>query len=383
MPITLTINGLSYSYPETDDEDWGDEATEAMEALSGNVLYKAGGTFTLTANANFGTAFGLEAKNFISNVATGTAPLTISSTTVVSNLNADQVDGVEGTEIFKHDGTVAMTGNINVNSNDINNVANQYFPTDGIIEFGTGGATGGKIEFKNAVGGTIRFNDVPGVIRFDKAFIIQDADRAVSIDEFSTDGTLGGNSDTALPTEKAVKTYVDTEIAGVGGGSTEPNPQYAAGSFDYPASNPAPLDTDTGANGTIKRQLFDDSTDESVIGQFKVPSDIDTSGTVTFKLYGYPTTAAADDVVFDFKHSVGNNDETWDAAFTTESSGAKTCINTQDDISIFTWTETVSNLSWAASDFCRFQLTRDADNGSDTLSGDFGVIFFEVDIPRT
>ena len=29
-------------------------------------------------------------------------------------------------------------------------------------------------------------------------------------DEFSTDGTLSGNSDTAIPTEKAVKTYVDT-----------------------------------------------------------------------------------------------------------------------------------------------------------------------------
>jgi len=31
-----------------------------------------------------------------------------------------------------------------------------------------------------------------------------------AITEFSTDGTLGGNSDSALPTEKAVKTYVDT-----------------------------------------------------------------------------------------------------------------------------------------------------------------------------
>jgi len=33
-----------------------------------------------------------------------------------------------------------------------------------------------------------------------------------SINEFSTDGTLVGNSDTAAPTEQAVKTYVDTEI---------------------------------------------------------------------------------------------------------------------------------------------------------------------------
>ena len=36
-----------------------------------------------------------------------------------------------------------------------------------------------------------------------------------SVNEFSTDGTLGGNSDDALPTEKAVKTYVDAQIATV------------------------------------------------------------------------------------------------------------------------------------------------------------------------
>jgi hypothetical protein len=33
----------------------------------------------------------------------------------------------------------------------------------------------------------------------------------VTINEFSTDGALAGNSDTALPTEKAVKTYVDAK----------------------------------------------------------------------------------------------------------------------------------------------------------------------------
>jgi len=32
------------------------------------------------------------------------------------------------------------------------------------------------------------------------------------VNEFSTDGTLAGDSDLAVPTEKAVKTYVDTEI---------------------------------------------------------------------------------------------------------------------------------------------------------------------------
>ena len=37
-----------------------------------------------------------------------------------------------------------------------------------------------------------------------------------TINEFSTDGTLAGDSDTAVPTEKAVKTYVDSQSGGGG-----------------------------------------------------------------------------------------------------------------------------------------------------------------------
>ena len=37
---------------------------------------------------------------------------------------------------------------------------------------------------------------------------------SAAINEFSIDGTLAGDSDTALPTEKAVKTYVDTQTNG-------------------------------------------------------------------------------------------------------------------------------------------------------------------------
>lgn len=42
-----------------------------------------------------------------------------------------------------------------------------------------------------------------------------------AITEFSTDGTLGGNSDSALPTEKAVKTYVDGASTSPGGADTQ------------------------------------------------------------------------------------------------------------------------------------------------------------------
>jgi hypothetical protein len=37
------------------------------------------------------------------------------------------------------------------------------------------------------------------------------------VNEFSTDGTLAGNSNSAVPVESAVKTYVDTAVAGAGG----------------------------------------------------------------------------------------------------------------------------------------------------------------------
>ena len=40
----------------------------------------------------------------------------------------------------------------------------------------------------------------------------------VAINEFSSDGTLAGNSSITVPTELAVKTYVDTAVAGAGGG---------------------------------------------------------------------------------------------------------------------------------------------------------------------
>lgn len=52
--------------------------------------------------------------------------------------------------------------------------------------------------------------------------------RTVTINEFSTDGTLAGNSDTALPTEKAVKTYVDTKAIKGNELKDDPAPELAA-----------------------------------------------------------------------------------------------------------------------------------------------------------
>lgn len=48
-----------------------------------------------------------------------------------------------------------------------------------------------------------------------KKYIADKIEVVNEIDEISTDGTLAGNSDTAIPTEKAVKTYIDTILGAI------------------------------------------------------------------------------------------------------------------------------------------------------------------------
>ena len=57
--VTLIINGSSYQYPELDDQDWGDLATQAMQALASNALYPADVINDLTTG---GTAVPLSAE---------------------------------------------------------------------------------------------------------------------------------------------------------------------------------------------------------------------------------------------------------------------------------------------------------------------------------
>ena len=70
---------------------------------------RADGSIPLTASWDVG-GFTITALTFVSDVVTGTAPFIVASTTVVVNLNADTVDGIEGTELIQRDGSVDFTG---------------------------------------------------------------------------------------------------------------------------------------------------------------------------------------------------------------------------------------------------------------------------------
>ena len=64
-------------------------------------------------------------RRITSTIATGTSPFAVSSTTVVTNLNADQVDGIQGASLLRSDATDAYTsGTLTFNSGTTLTAAN-------------------------------------------------------------------------------------------------------------------------------------------------------------------------------------------------------------------------------------------------------------------
>lgn len=197
-----------------------------------------------------------------STLAIGTSPFNITSTTVNTNLNADLWDGYQfadyldqavkqassptfaGMTLTGFSGAVIATagvlsaGTLGVTlggtgattltqyslllGNGTSAISALGAATNGQIPIGSSGAspvlatitgTASQITVTNAAGSITL--STPQDIATTSSPTFAGLTITNAINEFSTDGTLGDNSDTALPTEKAVKTYVDNQIAGV------------------------------------------------------------------------------------------------------------------------------------------------------------------------
>ena len=64
MATNVTLNAVSYSIPANGNSGWGLSLSNYLIALSTGVLSKAGGTFTLTGEIDFGATFGVKAPYF-------------------------------------------------------------------------------------------------------------------------------------------------------------------------------------------------------------------------------------------------------------------------------------------------------------------------------
>lgn len=64
MSTNVSLNGTTYAIPAVGEANWGSAVTSYLVALGSGVLQKAGGAFTLTAEADFGATYGLKAAYF-------------------------------------------------------------------------------------------------------------------------------------------------------------------------------------------------------------------------------------------------------------------------------------------------------------------------------
>lgn len=85
MSTTVTFNGTSYTVPATGDENWSDNLSAYLIAIASGSLQKTGGTFTLTAEIDYGATYGIKSAYYKSR---GTNP---SSTGVLRLANAESV----------------------------------------------------------------------------------------------------------------------------------------------------------------------------------------------------------------------------------------------------------------------------------------------------
>lgn len=145
MSVNVVLNGVTYSIPAPGDTAWGQDLSDYFVAQASGLLQKAGGTFTLTAEVDFGATYGLKSayyKSRTANVASaGTLRLAVSDLIKWRN-NANDGDlslGVNGSNLLTFAGVaipsgsdlVTLTGSqvlsnktIDADLNTLSNIAN-------------------------------------------------------------------------------------------------------------------------------------------------------------------------------------------------------------------------------------------------------------------
>lgn len=145
-------------------------------------------------------------------------------------------------------------------------------------------------------------------------------------------------------------------------------------------SSTATLEVIDGTNVNEMVAAFDDTTEEYLNGTFTVPQNI-TTGNATFRAsIRAATGAATKNIAMTLGHSYKASGSTYDATYTDVDSGDKTINATTANVTVITWTETVSNLGWAAGGLVDFRISRTAASADD-LSGDMHLINFEIELP--
>ena len=139
-----------------------------------------------------------------------------------------------------------------------------------------------------------------------------------------------------------------------------------------PAADYATLDT----RNSIACLYFDDATDESAVFISIIPEGASLGSGLKIRLHWMATTATSGDAVWDVSLERMTTDLDSDS-FDTIASGTATANGTSGILTVTEITLTTID-SVTAGDGYRLKVTRDANNGSDTMTGDAELVVCEV-----
>jgi hypothetical protein len=154
MSVNVVLNGQTYTIPDPGDNTWGQELTDYFVALGSGVLQKAGGTFTLTAEVDFGATYGLKASYFKSRTTnvSSTGTIRLAKTDFIGwrdNLNQNDLElGVDSSD------RLTFNGNPLVPSTPL--TASRAVVTDASGVFTTATTTATEIGYVNGVTSAIQ-----------------------------------------------------------------------------------------------------------------------------------------------------------------------------------------------------------------------------------
>lgn len=128
----------------------------------------------------------------------------------------------------------------------------------------------------------------------------------------------------------------------------------------------------TGTNFDVMEASFDSATDECrQVSFFVSTNSLVSVSTVTFGVRWFSLTTTTGNTGWYFKHNSGvRSGESWDQTPQAHSSSFDAVGGTARIVTHTEWDVAVSSLTWRGGDVVQGGFCRDADNGSDTMSGD-------------
>lgn len=188
MSTTITFNGTSYSVPATGDENWSDNLSAYLIAIASGALQKTGGTFTLTAETDFGATYGLKSTYYKSRA---TNP---SSTGIVRLGNTE---------------SIAWRNAANSADYALKVNASNQLEYNGTVLASTTGAS-----FQDSTFSIYDNSDVTKLLQFQLSGITTGTTRTLTVPDAST--TLVGTDTTQTLTNKTLTSPVISSISNTG-----------------------------------------------------------------------------------------------------------------------------------------------------------------------